>query len=351
MKRIKTSSKARDSRFINFLKKLVLTVFILLICAAIAAAGAFEYMKQQGKKAVTAGVKQNAQYTEIVEYNGKKYKYNENMFAIAFLGIDREEFVTAGDSDFVGASDAMMVVAVDTDTGKAKVIALPREIMAEMNTYYDGTDEIRQQEVHQLYLAYSYGGGGELSCQNAVETISRVLYNVSIPYYYALDLDGIAALNDAIGGVVIKSRRDFSQYDIKSGEVVTLKGEMAQTYVRSRDTEEVSGSLERLDRQVQYVETFAMQVAPAVMKDFTTLSRLYEVGSQYSQTNLSLNDATYLASLLLSKGTVSFDTVTISGRMESYEDETLENTVHAAFYPDEESLMQTVLDVFYIRIG
>ena len=351
MKRVKTSLKAKDSRFINFIKKMMLALFILLLCAAIAFAGVFQYMKQQGKKAITAGIKQSADYTEIIEYNGKKYKYNENIFAVAFLGIDRENFETDVTEDFVGVSDAMMVIAVDTDTGKAKVIALPREIMAEMNTYYDGTDEIRKQEVHQLYLAYSYGGGGELSCENAVETISRVLYNVSIPYYYALDLDGIAALNDAIGGVVIKSKRDFSEYDIKSGDVVTLKGDMAQSYVRSRDTQQVGGSLERLDRQVQYVETFAMQVAPAVMKDFTTLSRLYRVGSQYSQTNLSLNDATYIASLMLSKGAVSFDTYTIQGKMEGYEDEALEDTVHAAFYPDEESLMQTVLDVFYIRIG
>lgn len=350
MKRIRTSTKARDNRLIKLLKRIVLVLFILFLCVVIAGVGAFEYLKIQGKNA-SQGIAVGDTYSEIIEYDGKKYKYNENMVTVAFLGIDKTELTDLGESDFAGASDAMMVVAIDTRSKKARVIALPREIMTEMNTYYDGTDEVRQQEIHQLYLAYSYGGGGELSCQNAVETISRVLYGVSIPYYYALDLDGIAALNDAIGGVVIKPKCDIPAYDIVKDKVTTLKGEASQSYVRTRDTENAEGSLERLDRQVQYVESFVMQVAPAIMTDITKLYRLYDVGSQYSRTNLTASDAAYLASLLMSGGSVTFDTYTIDGEMTTYEDETLENTSHAAFYPDEDSLMKTVLDVFYTRIG
>lgn len=351
MSRIHTSGKNVNSRLIKALKRIVLVLIALLLVMAVAVVGTFEFLKYQGKKSALPDVKQNSNYVEIIEYDGKRYKYNENIFSVAFLGVDREEFLSADETDFVGASDAMMVITVDVKTGDARVIALPRDIMVQMDTFVDGSDEIRREEEHQLYLAYSYGDGGELSCQNAVDAISRVLYNVTIQKYYALDLSGITALNDAIGGVVLKSKYDFPQYDIKTGDVVTLKGDMAESYVRSRDTDTITASLDRLDRQVQYVESFVSQITPAVLVDFSKVSQLYNIGSEYSQTNLSASDAAYLASLLISKGTFNFETYTIDGEMKGYDDETLDDTVHAAFYPDEESVMQTVLDVFYTRIG
>lgn len=351
MGRIFTSGKLINKKVIKIAKRIFLTLVIILLAAVIAFMGAFEVFKLQGKKTAMPDVSKNSDYTEIIEYKGKRYKYNENIFSVAFLGVDREEFVTGDEADFVGASDAMMVLTVDVKTGKAKIIALPRDIMVQMDTFVDGTEEIRKEEVHQLYLAYSYGDGGELSCQNAVDTISRVLYSVTIQKYYALDLSGIAPLNDAIGGVVLKSKYDFPQYNVKAGDVITIKGDMAESYVRSRDTDTITASLDRLERQVQYVQSFVQQVTPAVLLDFAKVAQLYNIGSQYSQTNLSLQDASYLASLLISKGSFSFETYTIQGEMKSYEDTELENTVHAAFYPDEESVMQTVLDVFYTRIG
>ena len=350
MKRIKTSVKARNNKTIKILKRILFVVFILFLCVLIAGITAFEILKIQGEKSIRDFEPADG-YTEIIEYNGKKYKYNENLVTVAFLGIDQNELAENGESEFAGASDAMMVVSIDTKTKKAKVIALPREIMTEMDIYDGATGEVVKQETHQLYLAYSYGGGGELSCQNAVDTISRVLYGVGIPYYYALDLDGITALNDSIGGVVIKPKCDLPAFEIQKDKVAVLKGKAAESYVRTRDEIKAEGSLERLDRQVQYVESFVSQVAPAIMTDITKLYGLYNVASEYSKTNLEMNDAVYLASLLASGGSITFDTYTIAGEMKVYEDEKLENTSHAAFYPDEDSLMQTVLDVFYIRIG
>lgn len=350
MKIIRTSSKIANKKVIKTAKKIFFAIVAVLLIFAIAFLGTFEYMKYQGKKTAMPNIHENSNYTEIIKYNGKKYKYNENIFSIAFLGIDREEFVSNDETDFVGASDAMMVFTVDIKTGDAKVIALPRDIMVEMDTFVDGTNEIRKEEVHQLYLAYSYGDGKKLSCKNAVDTISRVLNNVTIDKYYALDLAGISVINDSIGGVLLKSKYDFPAYDIKKDDVVTLKGDMAESYVRARDTDTITASLDRLDRQVQYVESFFLQVFPAVMTDFTMVSRLYNTGSQYSQTNLSLQDAAYISSVLLSKGTSRFETYTIDGEMKGYKDEKTGNT-HAAFYPDNDSIIKTVLDVFYTRIG
>lgn len=342
------SAKDRKSNHIRIIKRIVLVLIIIALILGIVAGSTFAILRHIGQQSITPT---STGYEEIIEYNGKRYKYNKNVFAMAFLGIDQQELKTSDETDFVGASDSMIVLTVDLKTGKAKAIALPREIMTEMNTFDEETGEFRQEETHQLYLAYAYANGGEQSCQNALNSIRRVLLNVSIDKYFALDLDGIKALNDAVGGVILKSKIDNKQMGLESGKVVTLKGDMAETYVRSRSITEVTGSLDRLDRQVQYVESFVSQVAPAVMTDFSTIQRLYNVGSQYSQTNLSLANLTYLASFLTSKGTVSFDTYTIDGKMDSYMDDKYEDQAHAAFYPDQDSIMQTVLDVFYTRIG
>lgn len=342
------SAKRKKSPFINTLTKVVMGLIAIALIFAIVTGCTFAILKHQGKKSI---MPTSTDYEEIIEYNGKRYKYNENIFAMAFLGIDQEELKTSYQTDFVGASDAMIVLTVDLKTGKAKAIALPREIMTQVNTYDKKTGKFRKEETHQLYLAYSYANGGEQSCLNALTSIRRVLLNARIEKYYALDLAGINALNEAVGGVVLKSKIDYDQAGLEKGKVVTLKGDMAETYVRTRSVTEISGSLERLERQVQYVESFVSQVAPAVMTDLSTIQRLYSVGTKYSQTNMSLSNFTYLASFLSSKGTISFDTYTIDGKLDSYIDKYDKDQAHVAFYPYEDSIMQTVLDVFYTRIG
>ena len=48
----------------------------------------------------------------------------------------------------------------------------------------------------QLCLSYAYGDGKAKSAENTANSISRILYVVPITKYFALDLNGIAHLND-----------------------------------------------------------------------------------------------------------------------------------------------------------
>jgi anionic cell wall polymer biosynthesis LytR-Cps2A-Psr (LCP) family protein len=137
---------------------------------------------------------------------------------------------------------------------------------------------------------------------------------------------------------------------ISVGDSVTLKGDMAETYVRLRDMDNINASLNRKERQIQYVKAYAQQLVPAVMKNFSVVSTLYSTASTYSQTNLTLSNATYIASLMLSKGTTDFETHTITGTMTASDDPILEDVVHAEFTPDEDSLMEAVLASFYTQI-
>ena len=325
---------------------LFLLSVVVIICAV------FLGMRVWGHLDMMKKTKANGQplvYQETIEYKGHTYRYNEDIFSMAFLGIDQRKFTNAANTDFVGASDADIVVAVNTRTGETKVIAIPRDTMVDVDIWSTSGIFLRTQKT-QLCLAYAYGDGKEKSCENAVSSISRVLYDVPIQKYYALDLDGIAPLNDAIGGVTVKSVYALPEYSVKVGDTVTLQGNMAEAYVRTRDMDNVNASLNRTERQVQYVQAFADQALPAVVKDFSTITKLYNTASKYSQTNLTLNNATYLGSLLLSKGVTEFKTYKLEGEMKGAEDPLMPDVVHAEFYPDEDALMETVLDVFYTQI-
>ena len=176
-----------------------------------------------------------------VTYQGEKYVYNEDLVSILFLGVDKKAFEeggTAGDGK-AGQADALFLLVLDTKTGKSRLIAISRDTMTDVNVYSDLGNFIGTEKL-QLCLAYTYGDGKEKSCENTVRAVSRLFYRMPVAAYAALDLDAIAVLTDAVGGVEVTVTKDLTIQDpsLKEGERKVLTGEQAQWYVRSRLVEE-----------------------------------------------------------------------------------------------------------------
>ncbi|MBQ9517448.1 MAG: LCP family protein [Eubacterium sp.] len=349
----KGKKSKKDKKKLPTALKIALIIFLVLALAISTVFGTFVYLRYKGKKDIMPATSGEVKYEEIIEYNGHKYKFNEDVVALAFIGVDQRTLETSAETDFVGCADADIVIAVDTNTGKTNVIAIPRDTMVDVDIYSADTGLLISSKTTQLCLAYAHADGDVLSCQNTVDAMSRILNNVPIQKYFVLDLDGIAPLNDAIGGVDIPSSLyAFPDEGIRIGDPVTLKGEMAEKYVRTRDNDYLEASLNRTERQMQYVKAFAAQSLPAVVRDFSTVSRLYNTSKNYSKTNLSLSNATYIASLLLQKNIRDFTGTTLKGEMKSspVPDPDFPDFVYAEFYPDKDFLMQTVLNAFYTQI-
>lgn len=344
----KHHSKSKKKKMPTWLK-IVIAIILILALLIGGTFGAYVTIKKSGGNELTSIAKSDTQHQEIITYNGHRYEFNKNIVSIAFMGVDQRELLDNTETSFVGCADADIVVTIDTKTGAAKIIAIPRDTMVDVDQYSSNNVFLKTSNV-QLCLAYAYGDGKTKSCTNITKAMSRILYNVPIQKYIALDLDGIAPLNDAMGGVTVNSIYDIPSFGIKNGEKVKLKGDMAEAYVRSRDMDTINASLHRTERQVQYVKAFINQLIPAVRKDVTIVSQLYETSQKYSQTNLSLNNVTYLASLLLEKGVRDYDVYTIQGSMKESKESPFPDTVYAEFTPDEDNLMQTVLDVYYTQI-
>lgn len=333
----------------------VLIIFGILVLLLATAVGAYFYLNKKGE----AQLKKNQSIASItapeeasseddgktIVYNGAKYKYNEDNINILFMGVDRDMQDTGekviGEN---GQADVLIWAALDSKTGHLSLINISRDAMVDVNKYnvedkYLGTDKM------QLCLAYSYGDGKEKSCENTLQSVSRLMYGMPVNAYVAIDYSAIAPLNDAIGGVTVNVLEDLTQSDsaLKAGETITLHGEQAQTYVRSRNTEVLDSNNQRMERQKQYIDAFLQQTISQTKKNLTLPVTLYNDVSDYMVTNISASEVTHLATLMIQNGVSGGDILTVPG-------EVTQGDVYAEFNPDDKELYKLILSVFYKEI-
>ncbi len=275
---------------------------------------------------------------EVITYKGTTYSYNSNIVTFAFIGIDK---ATMGlDNGIVGTggqSDTIAILAYDVSTGGSKIIVVPRETMVDVSTF-DINGCYLDIKKMQICLAYAYGDGAKTSCENALSSISRLLFGMKINHYIALDLEGLVAVNDAVGGVDVTCLETIGQF--KEGERITLLGQMADQYVRDRRKDIVDADTFRRARQKQYIESFVSKTMGLIKKDFTLVPSLWTKASDYMVTDLTVNDATYLASVALSRSFTLGEFKTVPGTYAMGKD-------FVEYTPDTDALFELILDTFY----
>ena len=317
---------------------------VVIVLAVAVAAGAI-YINQsiaRGRKAFEDSMSQAIEEKgKTVEYNGKTYALNEHMVSVAFIGFDNRTTNSASGNDVAGQSDTIMVAALNTDTGKATGIVIPRDSMVDVDTYisgnYNGTHSM------QICLQYSYGSTSEESSELVARCASRVLYGMPIDYYFTLNVEGVGPLNDAVGGVTLVPVQSVPSVGISEGVETTLYGKTAERYVQFRDTSTLTSSLDRQRRQVSYLKAFTGKVLQNATCDPAALLSLYQTAQDYTWTNLGFDQFSYLASTMLAKGMTSFDVVTLDGEMG-------EGETYAEFHLNQDAVYQTVLDTYYTPV-
>ena len=313
-------------------------VIVLLVIGAIAAAGwgFVNHSVSQGKKKIEEKAEKVIKAKgDTITYNGKKYALNKHMATVAFIGFDNR---ATDDGAKEGQSDTVMVVALNTDTGEARGIVIPRDSMVAVDTYTGGS--FSGQVTEQLCLQFAYGTDGDSSSALTAAAASRVLDNIPVDYYYTLNIEGVAPINDSIGGVTLVPTQSVPGTSVVEGQETTLFGKTTEKYVQWRDTTNLTSSLDRTARQVSYVQAFASKVLSSAKSDPAMLINLYKTMGDYTWTNLGLDEFSYLATTMLEHGLTSFDVVTLQGAMQ-------QGDTFAEFYLDQDNVKQTVVDTFY----
>ncbi len=278
---------------------------------------------------------------EYIVYNGKTYEYNKNMTNILCMGIDKREIEGQNEQGTGGQADVIVLAAIDTVTGKVSLINISRDTMTDVTTYSKSGAYIGSS-IQQICLSYAYGDGEESSCENTVNSVQRLFYNIPVNSYIALDLDGIAVINDSIGGVDVTSPETIGMFT--QGETYHLEGKMAESFVRKRDKQAVDANNARNKRQQIYVESFINKLIKQTKEDFSTPINLFNAASDYSCTNLNASKISFLAKTILTGEEVSINMTNVPGTVKMGE-------IYAEYYVNEAEFYELFLSVFYNQVN
>lgn len=282
----------------------------------------------------------------LITYKGETYRYNESVVSLLFMGVDKTDIQADGGYGKNGQADSLFLATLDTDNGAVKIIPLSRESMVDINLY-DADGKFLGTEDRQLCLAYAYGATAEEGCENTCRSVGRLLYGMPIDGYIAIDLDGVKALNNAVGGVEVSVLDDIKIYHegnlhhLVVGETVRLNDTTVLPYIQRRD-DDLNANDRRMQRQKQFLGEFIRIAAKNIKSDFTLLEKYYNAAKPYAVSDLTLSEITYLASTYLVGGQPAIEYLPVSGESK------LEGE-HVAFHANETSLYEAVLAAFYTK--
>ena len=240
-----------------------------------------EYAAETGEaKTATSG---------SVTYEGKEYKYNDHLSNFLFMGIDSREKVetTTGQAN-AGQADAIFIISWDRVEHKMSVVSIPRDTMAEIEVFDQNGDSLGTTTDH-INLAYAYGDGKNESCELMKQAVSKLLYGLPIQGYCALNMDGIPTLIEGIGGVTVTVPNDSLEEknpEWKKGAEAELTPENAETFVRYRNIEKDQSAMERLERQMAFLEAYGNKATKVYSKTPSLVTELYEKLNDYMVTNI-----------------------------------------------------------------
>lgn len=274
-----------------------------------------------------------------LKYKGSEYRLKEDIESVLVLGLDKFDGVHVESYYNDKQADFLMLVVVDNENETCTALHINRDTIAEMSILGVAGDKVGTIQ-KQIALAHTYGNGKEVRCRNTADAVSKLLMNVPIDRYVSVTMDAVSAYNDMIGGVELTVLDDFSGIDdtLVKGETVTLYGEHALNYVRTRYGLDDDTNARRMVRQRQYLEALYAKTLEYVENDENFI------------VNAGLKLADFLVSDYSGNGLQSFaekisgykltEICQLEGRLTKGEE-------HMEFYPYNSSVEETVIKLFY----
>lgn len=273
-----------------------------------------------------------------IEYNGITYTLRPHLETYLFMGIDVDG-PAKGNKSYSGGgqADVQLVLVVDNASQTWQVLQINRDSMVDVQVL-GMTGEVLQTQTAQIATAHAYGDGTERSCRNAVTAVSNMLGGKTIDGYLALNMDAVAILNDMVGGVPVTITSDFTMVDpnLHEGETVTLQGQQALTFVRSRKNVDDETNLSRMKRQRQYLTALEEKMS---QQDEEFAIRAYDAVSDYMVTDMGSGTVADLGEKM--KTYEQLPLLTIAGKSGTDEEGS------ATYSLDQDSLQQTIVALFY----
>ena len=303
-----------------------------------------QWLEDSEAKPETRGDYQLRYEGDEVVINGGTYRERRGLTSILFMGIDKDSTETEVITNRQGGqADFLRLVVIDSEEKKIYQIAIDRDTMTPI-TVLSLLGDRKSVRTNQISLSHGYGDGKAESSGYTVEAVSNLLMNIPIKYYVAMNLDGISTLNDTLGGVTVTLEDDFSHLDpvMTKGTTLTLVGDQAEIFVRSRRSVGVGTNEARMARQQQYVAQSVDLLNAQLHDDANYIGTLFDALSPYLDTNMSR--AKMVNEAYLSKDYSREPLIELPGEHK------IDKSGFMEFYVDQDALEQTVLGLFYKKM-
>ncbi|MGX8705264.1 MAG: LCP family protein [bacterium] len=277
-----------------------------------------------------------------ITYKGKEYRYNTRITAVLFVGLDSEGEIVPNRT-FISApnADGLWLVVMDSYHKKLTIMAINRNTMSTIHRYTrHGYD--RGEFRDPVCLAYAYGESGEVSCKNLLNAVSGILYGIPIHEYVITNRASLPLLSRELGDVkVTVPNDDLLDYGYAKGDQIVVNADNIELFVRKRDIEQEGSHILRMERQRVFVNATLNQIIEMLEGDPTEVWKKVEAAENCVRTNITRSQ--YLDLCKQISG-VAYD----EGAYYSPEGVNKNTRFWAEFYPDEDKLLEKIVEIFYI---
>lgn len=271
-----TYTKKRKSRGRHKVLRTVIIVIALVLVGGVGVAWA--YINNIDNR-LSQGVNSELLSTLTEAKNGEP-------FYMLLLGIDKDEARASGseygEDNSAYRSDSIMLARIDPGNDKVTLVSIPRD------TYVD----LGKNGKAKINAAYSFGGAAY-----ATEVVSKFA-GVSISHYAEIDMDGMAAVVDAVGGVDVDlpipvKDPNYTGLDLPAGEQ-HLDGTTAALLCRTRHAYDSygGGDFYRAANQRMVIAAVAKKV---LASDPVTMANTISEMANMVSTDLSVGEIVSLA--------------------------------------------------------
>lgn len=310
-------------------------VLLLVLAAVLGLYRAGRWLEQRYANPEPRGDYQARKANEpVVTYNDMQYRLKKNITSVLMMGIDHVSGASGGQADF------LQLLVIDDASQNVKRLAIDRDTMTPITVLgvLGNRSGIRTA---QISLSHGFGDGKEQSCELTMEAVSNLLLGMPIDYYLAMNLDGIATLNDMAGGVSVTLEADYSALDpaMTKGTTLTLRGEQAEVFLRNRKNLSAGTNEARMALQEQYIAKLFEQMDKRLRSEQEFSGRLFDSLEPYLTTNISRGRLINI--VWAARDYERMEPLRIAGEHK------VGNDGFMQFYADEASLYEAVFDLFY----
>jgi LCP family protein required for cell wall assembly len=253
-------------------KKILLTIGSIIVLLFAAGAGYAWWMYHS--VASTAG--------SMYETSGGKGNHKaitqKNPISLLLMGVDERQ----GDR---GRSDTIIATTLNPNTNTMQMISIPRDTRTEI---------VGRGTIDKINAAYAYGG-----TKMAEDTVQQFVGGIPFDFYIKINMQGMSALVDAVGGVTVNNKLDWHDegyykkgYHYQRGEITLDTGAKAMGYVRMRHLDP-QGDFGRNQRQRDVIMAIVNK-----MSNVSSVSRYSQILNALGgnvKTNLTFDDMKNLA--------------------------------------------------------